>query len=222
MSYHRTGDVEHHAGSLSPGVGIIGLGALDYGGVYSAQKNQARRTFGSTGVNMPGRTDIQWPNLSGRAAIDVLAYWRKEWERVYFQGRWPTAIEESYGRAGRVLKAKEGIFVPVLLTMQDKIIPKALAVEIWKTVDQIALASGPLATSPSPWSIAWDSVKEAAKEAPGVIADVLRRGARAATGAVGGLFAPINTLVKWSAIGLLAYFGVKYLQRPQRAPQRRR
>ena len=198
----------------------VSTGALDYGDVYSQQKNQARRTFGSTSVNMPGRTDVQWPNLSGQAALDVMAYWRKAWEYVYFQFRYPTSIEATYGRAGKMLKAKEGIFVLVLLTMRNKIVPEALTVEVWKAVEQVALASGPLATSPSPWSIAWESVKEAAEEAPGVIVDTISRGARAAGQVWTGFFAPINTLLKWSAVGLLAYFGIKYVTRPQTARRR--
>jgi hypothetical protein len=234
MSYLRTGDTEHHAGSLSPGVGRVPFGALDYGSVYIQQKNQARRTFGSTGVNMPGRTDIQWPNLSGRAAIDVLVYWRKNGDDVFAKLRYKkalfteaetkdyTAHELAFIRALKLVRIKELVYKPALIVLENVLIPEALAVDIWKGVDPLGLSLRAMAETPSQWSIVWWATKERAKELPGDIANLISRASGAVGGLWQGLWTPLNTLVKWSAIGLAAYVGYKVVTRREQTPKRRR
>lgn len=216
-----------HAQALGAGTGVAAF--TKWMDEYIKQKNQARRVFGSTVVNEPGRTDIQRPHLSGKAALDILEYWHREGGRVvktifkidWWQGMLLppdlSAHKLAYMRAYSKFESAYPTFKSVAVLMPDKLIPEPFAVAIWNLIDPLAVASGAIATTPSPSQMAWESVKEAIKELPETLAKVLRP-------LVPDIGGTLNRWVKWMIYGGVALGALYILRRPpaNRSPRRRR
>lgn len=148
---------------------------LDFVGIYSQQRNQARLNYGQTSVHLPGRTDINYPNLTGFAAKQLIAYWRGESERVrekamgddfWFSKAIPqTAHRDQWLRAVGELKGSL-FFSPIDTIISEASrsggnkMPEDQVVRLWNILDNVVLPMRAIAETPSRWSIFNDAVDE--------------------------------------------------------------
>jgi hypothetical protein len=204
-----------------------GLGATTYQRVtfakwvdmFAAQKNEARRLFGSTSVNVVGRTDIKYPNLSGNQAKKLMAYWEPQfavvnqrvqsddtsgviadaWRRLGVTTTYDRiATREAWNRDYGSYKTIAALTKGFAVAWAASALPESMSVSLWQKMEPLILVGNAIMTSPTPYDMFMESVAESAKE----LAD---KAARALTPSW-------YTWMKWGAIaigGLYVYQIVK-------------
>lgn len=154
---------------------------MDFIAVYSQQRNQARLNYGQTSVHLPGRTDINYPNLTGYAAKQLIAYWRGEAERVrkkamgndmwFTQAIPQSAIRDQWLRAVAALQG--GIFrlggsIDTIISEAHRVggdkLPEDQTVKLWNLLDSVVTPMRAIDETPSRWGLFEESVDETLNE----------------------------------------------------------
>lgn len=143
---------------------------MDHVDLYAAQRNDARRQFGQTNVHLPGRTDINYPNLTGLYAGQLTTYWKNETDRLQSKivfGPFSTGIPDS-AHKDAWLRAKQNfdataprLVVKVPFTGRFS---QSDAVLFWDLLDKLVLPMNGLAQTPSRFDLGVESTIEAATE----------------------------------------------------------
>lgn len=158
----------------------VGLGAVasgDWGAIYSVQRNESRRVFGPTSIHLPGRTDINYPNLSGEYALRLIKYWVNESQRVLDKtGSSTTGL--TSGKAGQVIarqlfgseahflsweraviRLRSMIAIRTSAAAHGKrIMPEDQAKILWDNLDGVVLPMKAIEMTPSEWELFESSV----------------------------------------------------------------
>lgn len=156
---------------------------MDFVGLYSFQRNQARLNFGQTSVHLPGRTDINYPALTGIAAKSLIAYWRGEAERVrkkamgddfWFSKAIPqSAIRDQWLRAVSNLAGGPFNFGISAIVEEahraggNKLVEDK-TVKLWDMLDAVVLPMRAIDETPSRWTLFEEAVKESLPDPPGL------------------------------------------------------
>lgn len=151
----------------------------DYTSVYiTRQHDVALEKFGRSNAIVPYATHRAYPNMPGYAARQVAQYWIKEIDRVASNIYTESALSPIYRQRTKWV----GIYKS--LPASDTLLSNSQLGPFWESAGNTAILLNASKDLPSPFRIAWESVKEAAKEA-----------ATAATIGGGGI-------VKWLLYGL--------------------
>jgi hypothetical protein len=152
---------------------------MDFVGLYSFQRNQARLNFGQTSVHLPGRNDVNYPALTGFAAKSLIVYWRGEAARVldFLNGdvssSW-TRFLPGVGLAWSLLKSPpdtahidkwkrdikallEGGATDTIVSEANRAgenkLPEDMTVRLWDILDRVVIPMGALSGTPSRWEL---------------------------------------------------------------------
>jgi hypothetical protein len=168
MGYIATKGRYGSLGAIAPG---------DFGAVYSAQRNEARRLFGETSTHLLGRTDINYPNLSGDYALKLLRYWRSEAARVKtkaeggaLQGITDSALGAPATRAQwvRAVAALNSFSAGVVeinaRAVGGSLILQMNAKTLWDMLDNVVLPMRGINEAPSAWDLLGEAFVERIKE----------------------------------------------------------
>jgi hypothetical protein len=151
------------------GLGDVAEG--DFVAILAAQKNEARRAFGSTSLNMPGRTDVQYPNITGSYTTRLVDYWQREAERILAgKGVVDTALKNLFGSQAHFDAWKRkvlGLSSLTMLTIRAKAIttgqnlmPQGDAKTVWSAVEDVVIPMNAIKTTPSEWELMKEAVAE--------------------------------------------------------------
>lgn len=137
----------------------------DYGHIYSVQRNESRRVFGETAFNLPGRTDIKYPNISKAYLKRLLPYWVNEVNKALdHMGAIPdSAIVDAWVRAEHDrLKPLEASIRSMPAT--NDLISQSLAKYTWDTLDAVVLPMRAIRDTPSKWEILQGAIGDSFKD----------------------------------------------------------
>lgn len=150
--------------------------------MWAAQKNEARRLFGSTNVNLPGRTDIQYANLTGDHAKKLMAYWEPQLatvnQRVQDDAFWRNlspaeytamASRDAWNRDYNAYKTMAVFTKAYALAWGSSVMPASMSVPFWQKTEPLILRGGAVMESPTPW----DMISEALAERVSKVTDAL-------------------------------------------------
>jgi len=198
MGYIATKGRYGSLGAIAPG---------DFGAVYSAQRNEARRLFGETSFRLPGRTDINYPNLSGTYARKIIDYWRKDSKKVYDNSyRYGADVFGGlavYNQWKRSVDALNSFLVGVIrtsaLTVGDGLIAQESAKRVWDILDGVVLPMKGVQEAPTDWELVKESVIESVRDL--------------------ATSSGVAKLLKLAVFGGLAYFGYSAYLKSKRGAQ---
>ena len=146
----------------------------DFALVLSAQRNEARRVFGQTSIPLTGRTDINYPNVSGAYALRLIDYWSANATRVHAKAdslfSINTAVKAQWLRAFNMFMSEFGP-IPVIeraaRAAGANIINPNLAKILWDQLDGIVLGMRGINESPSHWDLLKEAFSERVSELTG-------------------------------------------------------
>lgn len=186
------------------------ISASDYSLMAVRQRGEAGRRYGYTSVNMPGRSDIQYPNMKGHFVAPLLDYWTATQSKVLYESSGKP--QDSTLNAMTLLARNSLVWKKQAAALGSGYLPTDLAVTIWKAVDDVAVRLSGLGMIPSDWALFGEAVVEAIKELPDRIKDVAK-------------WSGLDDLLKWGFYGALAIGGLMIVTRmppPRQNPRRRR
>jgi hypothetical protein len=141
--------------------------------MWAAQKNEARKLFGSTSVNLPGRTDIQYPNLTGDHAKKLMAYWDPQFAAVntkvqddaYQRNLTPaqyTAMpsRDAWNREYTAYRTTAVFTKGYALAWAKTNLPESMSVPLWRAMEPLVLRGSGIAGSPTPWTMLGEALAE--------------------------------------------------------------
>lgn len=182
--------------------------------LFTLQKNEARSLYGSTSVNMPGRTDVQYPNLTGTQWLKLKKYWSWPLEKVEarvasgqrLEGiRVPSELVDysasrvAWDREYRAYQSETGTINTILATGYGvSLLPASRAVAFWRTLEPLILRSKGIFETPYPYEM---FIEELAKQA-----------ALVAGGITSALTPSIPTWLKLGAAAAGALYLMSYLK----------
>lgn len=141
------------------------LGADDHVGMYLAQFNLAAQEFGPTGIHLRGRTDMDYPNMTGLYGMELIGYWHREIDKLLTtEGLVDNPVLKQWvNRAFRYLDLEKS-WIAALLPLGKGLAPIEVSAEIWKETLDIVLPLRAIKETPATWEIAIESIKEAVKD----------------------------------------------------------
>jgi hypothetical protein len=137
--------------------------ALDFVGVYSAQRNEARRAFGNSSLTRKGQENIfPYPNLEASYAKRLIQYWVENGEKLHSYitlgkstlGIPDTAHKEQWLRNFAMLKGLD------IYTINLGILPETSIKKIWDVLDQVVIPMRGLTETPTRWELMKESIGE--------------------------------------------------------------
>jgi hypothetical protein len=145
---------------------------MDHVEILAAQKNDAGRKFGLTGIKQGKNNPFEYANLTGFEAGRLAYYWRGETDALkskitFGLFRFTTGIPTSAHKEKWLRdKANFDVVAPrivVSAAINQKLKPSDAAL-FWQLLDNVVLPMSGLATTPSRWDLGVESAVEAATE----------------------------------------------------------
>jgi len=136
---------------------------MDYVEVNTAQKRNAGDQLGLTPITTPGRRDQFWPHLTGSFALKLIDYWLNEADRAadHVDDIPGSAVRTAWLRQVNILRA---IRPNVAVAEPHKLMPVAVTVLVWTTIDGVFLPMRALNETPTRWDLVAESVVETLQE----------------------------------------------------------
>lgn len=151
----------------------------DFLGIFIAQRNEAHRLFGDTDLDMPGRTDVQYPKITGTYATRLLVYWQAQADNVTrSQSVIDRIVKDVFGsqahfnawmRKVAFLKSPEMIAVRSrAVGAGQNFLSDADAKLVWSAAENVVLGMKGIQETPSEWTLLKDAAAETLPGLPGL------------------------------------------------------